>query len=83
MSKTLVVKIRQTPDALFAKAQKAAVEQGYQLVGDASHGTISGASVKASYKFSGHHAIILTIQDKPALLSWQAVEQRLLSFLTE
>lgn len=83
MSKSIVVKISQTPDVLFAKAQQAAVEQGYKLIGDASKGLISGAGVRGSYKFNGNNVLMLTIQDKPALLSWSAVEERLLSFLTE
>lgn len=83
MSKSIVVKISQTPEILFAKAQQAAIEQGYKLVGDASKGLISGAGVRGSYKFNGNNALILNIQDKPTLLSWKTVEEKLLSFLAQ
>lgn len=83
MSKSIVVKISQAPETLLAKAQQAAVKQGYKLVGDASKGMISGAGVRGSYKFNANNVLILNIQDKPALLPWKTVEERLLSFLTE
>jgi len=83
MSKSIVVKISQTPETLFAKAQQAAIEQGYKLVGDASKGLISGSGVRGSYKFSGSNVLILNIQDKPTLLSWKTVEEKLLSFLAQ
>jgi len=83
MAKSIVVKITQSPDALYAKAQQEAKNQGYQLVGDATKGIISGSGVRGHYKFNGGNALILTIHDKPALLSWKTIEQKLLSFLAE
>lgn len=83
MSKSILVKISQPPEVLFAKAQQEANDQGYKLVGDASKGLISGSGVRGNYKFNGNNVLILTIQDKPALLSWKTIEDKLLSFLTE
>jgi len=83
MSKTILVKISQSPESLFAKAQQAAVSQGYKLEGDAGKGLISGSGIRGHYKFNGNNALILTIHDKPALLSWKTIEQKLLSFLAE
>lgn len=83
MSKSILVKIKQPPETLFEKAQQAANDQGYKLVGDASKGLISGSGVRGSYKFNGNNVLILTINDKPALLSWKTVEEKLIGFLTE
>lgn len=83
MSKSILVKIKQSPEMLFNKAQQAANDQGYKLVGDAKKGLLSGSGVRGSYKFNGNNVLILTINDKPALLSWKTVEEKLISFLTE
>ncbi len=83
MSKSILVKIKQPPETLFAKAQQEAITQGYKLIGDATKGAISGSGVSGAYKFNGNNVLILTIHDKPALLSWKTIEQKLLSFLAD
>jgi hypothetical protein len=82
VSKSILIKISQPPEDLFAKAQHEASNQGYKLIGDASKGMISGSGVRGSYKFNGSNVLVLTITDKPALLSWKTIEEKLLSFLT-
>jgi len=83
MSKSILVKIKHPPEILFAKAQQEAINQGYKLIGDATKGVISGSGLRGNYKFNGNNALIMTIHDKPALLSWKTIEQKLTSFLTE
>ena len=83
MSKSILVKIKQSPEILFAKAQQEAGNQGYKLIGDASKGVISGSGVRGNYKFNGNNVLIMTIHDKPALLSWKTIEEKLIRFLTE
>jgi len=83
MSKSILVKIKQSPESLFSKAQREAALQGYQLLGDASKGLITGGGVRGSYKFNGNNVLMLTIQEKPTLLPWKTLEDKLMSFLTE
>jgi hypothetical protein len=83
VSKSILLKINQPAEALFAKAAQEAHTQGYKLIGDASKGIISGSGVRGSYKFNGNNVLILTITDKPALLSWKTIEEKLLNFLTD
>lgn len=83
MSKSILIKINQPPETLLAKAQQEASAQGYKLIGDATKGAISGSGVSGNYKFNGNNVLILTIHDKPALLSWKTIEQKLLGFLAE
>lgn len=83
MSKSILVKITESPETLFGKAQQAANSQGYKLIGDASKGVISGSGVRGNYKFNSNNVLILTIHDKPALLSWKTIEEKLIRFLTE
>lgn len=83
MSKSILVKINQPPETLFAKAQQEASNQGYKLIGDANTGVIAGSGVRGNYKFNGKNVLIMTIHDKPAILSWKTIEEKLLRFLTE
>ena len=83
MSKLILVKVKRPPQELFAKAQQEAIKQGYKLIGDATKGVISGSGVSGNYKLNGNNVFIMTIHDKPALLSWKTIEQKLTSFLTE
>jgi len=83
MAKSFHLKIKQSPDSIFAKVQQEAKNQGYMLSGDASKGAISGSGIRGSYIFNSHNELILTIHDKPVLLSWTTIEKKLLSFLVE
>lgn len=83
MSKSILVKINQSPEMLLAKAQQEASAQGYKLIGDTAKGAISGSGVSGNYKFNGNNVLILTIHNKPALLPWKTIEEKLLRFLTE
>ena len=80
MSKSILLKIQQSPEVLYAKALQAAETQGYTFVGDAVTGEISGSGIKGRYKFVGN-SLIVTITEKPTLLSWDALERRLQSFV--
>ncbi|MGY6277926.1 hypothetical protein [Methylomonas sp. MgM2] len=83
MAKSILVKIKQPPEILFAKASQEAANQGYELIGDAVNDPITGAGVRCNDKFSGNNVLIMTIRSKPALLSWNAIERKLTRFLTE
>ncbi len=82
MSKSILLKIKQTPEALYAKALQEAEKQGYTFVGDAVMGEISGSGIKGRYKFSGN-TLMLTITDKPTLLSWDSLQRKLQNFIAE
>ena len=68
---------------MFAKVQQEAKNQGYQLSGDATKGAISGSGIRGDYRINIHNELILTIHDKPGLLSWTMIEKKLLSFFNE
>jgi len=83
MAKSFHIKLRHSPESIFAKVQLEAKNQGYVLNGDAVKGAISGSGIRGSYKFNSHNELILTILDKPMLLSWATIEKTLMSFLAE
>jgi hypothetical protein len=82
MSKSLHFKINRQPAELFAKAQKEAGQYGYTLTGDSRQGKISGSGIEGGYKF-GKAGLVLTIHQKPVLLSWAAIEEKLKGFLID
>ena len=76
MARTFSVGRRVAPTALFARARRAARENGASLVGDERSGRFSHELVKGEYRMAGQ-TVVVTITEKHWLLPWPVVEVRL------
>ena len=80
MARTFSVGTRVAPTALFARARRAARENGATLVGDEGSGRFSHELVRGEYRMAGQR-VVVTITDKHWLLPWPVVEVRLRELL--
>jgi hypothetical protein len=80
VARTFSVGTRVAPTALFARARRAASENGASLVGDERSGRFSHELVKGEYRMV-RQTVVVTITDKHWLLPWPVVEVRLRELL--
>ena len=79
MSRTFSVSFTEDPNALIARADKAAIKYGVDFKGDTTSGSFSGKGVKGTYSIQGR-GVTVTITDKPSLIPWGVVESQVRGF---
>lgn len=79
MSRSFRIKIQEDPDALVARAEKAARKAGAEFEGDAHSGSFAGSGVEGQYEVE-EGSIVVTITRKPMIAPWSLVEDKVKGF---
>ena len=79
MSKCFEIEISENPDDLIAKAKQAADKKGIDFSGDTGSGVFYGQGIAGEYQLV-NNKVAVTINKKPMILPWLAVEASLKNF---
>ncbi len=79
MSKCFEIEISENPNVLIAKAKAAADKKGINFNGDSGSGAFCGQGIEGAYQMVDNK-VAVTINKKPMILPWLAVEVSLKKF---
>jgi hypothetical protein len=79
MARSVSIKFSQDINALIAKSQATAADNGAQFIGDTNSGRFSGNGVVGTYTISSNTVKVI-ITDKPWYAPWSMVESKITDF---